>query len=373
MKSILYILSFFLMGAIEASDFGEFRMPKSANLVLQEDWSSGTIDPEKWYTLHRKWSDGNNGVVRKNVFIRKENVNGKLKNVLVCRGHGDHYHGDVVGYQGNRNRVGGVIVSKSFFASGLYEIVFKIGSKQKSENAPQNPMRPIGMVPAIWTYAYRWVDADKAKPFEFSSKQPMYNPLFKHRKYHANEYWSEIDFPEFGKWQKLGEGLYNTFLQNKHESLIFKTKSAIDGEYHSLKTIWRTELVPFEGLKDEQVAEYNGYYWVQDKEVDYNQYLGQPFKKLGTNQYAVYKGKYARHYIDDEFVGENLKWVPSMAAQLNIGVWFPHWGGKAPWSESSMQISSVKVWEFNDAGDVRGILVDDIHDTMDATGAPIKR
>lgn len=56
-----------------------------------------------------------------------------------------------------------------------------------------------------------------------------------------------------------------------------------------------------------------------------------------------------------------------MAAQLNIGVWFPQWAGKAPWSESSISIASVKVWQFDDAGDVRGILVDDISSNIDST------
>ena len=66
-------------------------------------------------------------------------------------------------------------------------------------------------------------------------------------------------------------------------------------------------------------------------------------------------------------------YVPAMAAQLNIGVWFPNWGGKAPWSESSVSIASVKVWQFDDPGDVRGILTDDIPPNMDEKGAPLKR
>ena len=86
-------------------------------------------------------------------------VDGKNKNVLICRGHGDEYQGPVVGWQGNKNRVGGVIVSKQFFASGRYDIVIKIGEVKIKKSGPKDPIRPIGMVPAIWTYAYRWVQA----------------------------------------------------------------------------------------------------------------------------------------------------------------------------------------------------------------------
>ncbi|MAE18499.1 MAG: hypothetical protein QF755_06940 [Candidatus Peribacteraceae bacterium] len=266
-----------------------------------------------------------------------------------------------------------MIVSKQFFASGRYDVVIKIGEVKRKNSSPKDPIRPIGMVLAIWTYAYRWVQAPEIQAKDFITDIPLYNPHLNRHGYNANEYWSEIDFPEFGKNQNMEQELYNTFMQNKHQSRKYSTSSVIDGQYHTMTTIWRTHLVPMPDLKDEQFIKYGGYYWIQDKQVNYENYLGQPFKKLSKDNYSVYKGKSATHYIDGKFVGSNLQWVPSMAGQLNIGVWFPEWGGEEPWAESFISVASVKVWQYNDPGDVHGILTEDILSNMDQKGIPSTR
>ena len=51
--------------------------------------------------------------------------------MLICRGHGNDYQGSVVGWEGNKTRVGGVIVSKQFFASDHYDMVMKIGAVKR--------------------------------------------------------------------------------------------------------------------------------------------------------------------------------------------------------------------------------------------------
>ncbi len=350
----------------------DMTMPPGAKLVFEEDWSSGRIDPGKWYLLHRKWGDGNNGVVRQNVVLARDTVNGKVQNVLVCRGHGDRYKGAVVGWQGHVDRVGGVIVSKTFFASGRFEVVMKIGDRTPVPGGPEDPARPIGMVPAVWTYGCRWVNAGKGEQGKFSKDNPLYNPHLDFRGWNNNEYWSELDFPEFGKGQDFTEGLYNGFLNRNQQSRKFPVKSATDGRYHTFTTIWRTHLQPLAGVSDDQVVASGGYWWVQDKSIPFEQYRGNPLKRLGRNQYAVCMGKEAIHFIDGKYVGTNPTFVPAMAAQLNIGVWFPEWGGAAPWAESSISVASVKIWQFNDPGDVRGILTNDIGDTMDQQGKPLK-
>jgi hypothetical protein len=55
----------------------------------------------------------------------------------------------------------------------------------------------------------------------------MYNPYLNFRGWNNNEYWSELDFPEFGKGQNLEAGLYNTFLNRNHQSRQFSTKALI--------------------------------------------------------------------------------------------------------------------------------------------------
>jgi len=346
-------------------------LPEHAELALSEDWSSGTIDSEKWYQLRKKWGNGNNGVVPENVFLSRDLVDGVEKNVLVCRAHGDLYQGEIVGYEGSKSRVGGVIVSKAFFASGRYEVVMKVGDPHPHPGGPAVPTSPSGAIPAVWTYSYRWVSAPEGSQNRFSRSVPMFNPHFSGYAGTANEYWSEIDFPEFGKAGKFDQGLYNTFLQNRHESKSFDVQRAVDGQYHRLTTEWRTHLVPIPDVQDHQVIEAEGVYWIQDPDISFTTYFGNPLKKLNENQYAVYAGLVSSHWIDGQFVGENRNDVPSMAAQLNLGIWLPDWAGPAEWKTAESRFSSIRIWQYNDAGDLHNILTEDITDNFDPLGNPL--
>ncbi len=106
--------------------------------------------------------------------------------------------------------------------------------------------------------------------------------------------------------------------------------------------------------------------------MPYNAYFGNPLKRLGKDRYAVYAGLRADHYIDGKKVGENLVFVPSMAGQLTLGIWLPEWAGKAPWEEATTSFASVKVWQFNDPGDVRGVITENITDTYREDGSPLR-
>jgi hypothetical protein len=146
---------------------------------------------------------------------------------------------------------------------------------------------------------------------------------------------------------------------------------ASDGNYHTYTTDWRTHLVPLKGIKDSDVRESEGFYWVATKEVPFESTFGNPLKRLGKDDYAVYAGKTATHWIDGRFIGQNTKFVPCMSAQLNLGVWLPKWAGEADWKVSSIQIASVKVWQYGDPGDVLNFLTDDIEDNFKVDGSPI--
>lgn len=348
-------------------------LPPQAKLVLAEDWSGGKIDPSRWYVPRKKWGQGNSGVSPANVRIARDQVGAAEKPVLVCQANGDLYTGEVVGYEGSRSRVGGIVVSRGFFASGRYEVVMKIGGTTRQDGGPEDPMRPRGAVPAVWTYGYRYVSVPKEGMDAFHAPEPLYNPNMKAYGGGANEYWSELDFPEFGKGGDFDKALYNTFLQNKHQPRTFDVRPMIDGRYHTLTTDWRTKLVPLADITDAQVAEKDGFHWVRDRAVPFNLYLGNPLKRLGKDRYAVYAGDRADHYLDGKKVAENPTFVPSMAAQLTLGVWLPGWGGPAPWRQATVSFASVKVWQFGDEGDVRGILTQDIDDNYQADGTPVKK
>ena len=338
-------------------------LPEKATLTLDENWSSGEIDSKTWYSLRKQWEEGNAGVVPENVSMVEDTLDGKPIQALRCEAHGDRYDGPIVGLQGETKRVGGVLVSKQHFASGRFQIVAKIGSK----DAP----RPKGMVPALWTYGFRIVKVDAALSDDFQATEPLYHPYLQKWLKGNCFYWSEIDFPEYGKAGEYQTPMYNTFLGSQKDSLTFDVGDASDGNYHTYTTDWRTHLVPLKGIKDSDVRESEGFYWVATKEVPFESTFGNPLKRLGKDDYAVYAGKTATHWIDGRFIGQNTKFVPCMSAQLNLGVWLPKWAGEADWKVSSIQIASVKVWQYGDPGDVLNFLTDDIEDNFKVDGSPI--
>ncbi|MGB0992678.1 MAG: glycoside hydrolase family 16 protein [Akkermansiaceae bacterium] len=368
MNRYLFLLYSFFTAVIAVSNACEQNvipsLPKSAKLALHEDWSSGKIDPSRWYRLRKQWGKGNAGVVPENVSVVRDMVNGKGQSVLQCSANGDLYDGSVTGQWKKKARVGGVIVSKQHFASGRFEVVMKIGT-------PENP-QPAGMVPAIWTYGYRMVKIKTDKPNNFHRKHPLYHPYLQEWGAGQAFYWSEIDFPEFGKKGDYKTPMYNTFLNKQHHSTTFDAHGAADGNYHTYTTEWRTGLVPIHGVKDSQVAEAEGFYWVQDKSIPYKNYWGSPLKRLGKDKYAVCRGLTATHWIDGKYIGKNTKLVPAMSGQLNLGVWLPEWAGPAKWKTSTVRFASIKVWQYNDPGDVKGILTDDITNNFDQSGNPVR-
>jgi len=358
---------------VRAEDATEVpALPAKAELALEEDWSSGAIDDQTWYRPRKKWGGGNHGVVPENVFITTDNVSGSIQNVLECRAHGDRYQGDIVGLWGKPQRVGGVLVSQRYFASGRFEVVLKIGAKEKHAGGPIDPMRPKGAIPAVWTFAYRFVEGDNTKQEDFVASAPLYNPHMPAYGIAANEYWSELDFPEFGKAGKFDSAMYNTFLQKQHDNRFFDVSQAIDGDYHTYTTQWRTQLTPLPDIRDDQVVEAEGYWWVKDKAIPFDKYYGNPLLRRGQDDYLLYEGKIAEHWIDGEKVGENTRWVPAMAAQLTMGVWLPDWAGPADWETASMRIASVKVWQFADEGDICHVLKGNLDNNFRKDGQPIE-
>ncbi len=354
-----YLSSIMIFAALASSRADEVALPplpSSARLVFHENWSAGRVDSSQWYMLRKKWGQGNHGVTPDNVAIKRDTVNDTEQNVLVCQADGDQYRGAITGAKGEKTRVGGVIATKQFFASGRYEVVMKVG-RPDGEGAPA---QPNGAVPAIWLYAYRWAETSAEKPTAFNADAPLFNPNLKVSGSPATEYWSEIDFPELGKNGDFTHGGYNVFCQNRYEWKTFAMPPVADGKYHTYDMEWRTGLKPLTNVTDAQVIEYNGFWWVQDKAIPINSYLGNPLKRLGANHYAACTGLTVQNLVDGKKVGGNTRNVPCMAAQLTMGVWLPGWGGLAPWQTAQVFFGPVKIWEYDDLGDVRGILTEDV-------------
>jgi len=355
-KCLFAIVVIVSVGPLRADVAGLPPLPATAWLAFQEDWPGSQLDTSRWYALRKKWGQGNNGVTPDNVAIKRDSINGKEQNVLVCEAHGDQYQGAMTGAKGEKVRVGGVIATKQFFAAGRYEVVMKVGAP----TGDSAPAQPKGAVPAIWTYAYRWVETPADKQTAFNAEVPMFNPGLKVPGSPATEYWSEIDFPELGKNGDFTHGGYNVFCQTRYDWKTFAVPPITDGQYHTYDMEWRTGLKPLPAIKDSQVVESNGFWWVQDKAISINAYLGNPLKRLGKDDYAACTGLTVQNWVDGKMVGGNANHVPCMAGQLTIGVWLPGWGGPAPWQTAQVSFGSVKIWQYDDPGDVRGVLTEDV-------------
>jgi hypothetical protein len=350
-KHLAVVLSISAAAPLRADEVVLPSLPSGAKLVFQENWSVGHVDSSQWYMLHKKWGQGNNGVTPDNVAIKRDTVNGTEQNVLVCQADGDQYRGAITGAKSEKARVGGVIATKQFFASGRYEVAMKVGVPS-GEGAPAQPK---GAVPAIWTYSYRWAETPAEKQTAFNANAPLYNPNLKVSGSPATEYWSEIDFPELGKNGDFTHGGYNVFCQNRYEWKTYAVPPVMDGKYHTYVMEWHTGLKPLPDAKDSQVIEHNGFWWVRDKTILINSYLGNPLKRLGKDEYAVCCGLTAQYWVDGKMVGQSTGNVPCMAAQLTMGVWLPAWAGPA-----QVFFGPVKIWQYDDPGDVRGILTEDV-------------
>jgi hypothetical protein len=343
-------------------------LPEGARLVLEEYWAGETPDPARWYLPRKQWGEGNHGVVPENVAIEEDTVRGERTRVLVCHARGDRYTGPIRGQWNRPDRVGGVIVSRAFFASGRFEVTMKIGDASPQPGGPSDPRRPAGAVPAIWTYGHRLEKIEPALAATFPRDRPLYHPHLQEWGPGMAFHWSEIDFPEFGKAGRFDRPMYNTFLNKQHHSLEFDLPQAADGAYHTYVTEWRTELVSRPELRDEQMAEAEGFWWVRDPAVPWESYWGAPFRRLGPDRFALCAGRVARHWFDGRLVGENTRWVPALSAQLTLGIWLPQWAGPADWASSAVRFAAVRVWQYGDPGDALGVLRDNITDSFDRAG-----
>ena len=346
-------------------------LKEGAVLALDETWSSG-IDPSKWYVMRRHWGNGHHGVVPENVHVELESIaDGGKQPVLICEAHGEKYDGPVKGLWNRGDRVGGVIASKAFFASGRFEVSMRVGGAVKAEDGPEDPTHPIGSIPAIWVFA-GWNTRVKPELSDgYVEENPLYQPYLQEYGRGNAYYWSELDFCELGKKGDFSHGLYNTFLHKKTDSQVLPVQVA-DGQFHTYTTEWRTTLVELKDLHDDQVIEHEGRWWVRDLKVPFSSYWGNSLKKIGPNRYAVHQGQIARHWIDGKFIGENTKFVPCIAAQLSLGVWLPDWAGPAPWKVSRVSFGRVRIWQYGDEGDVKGLLTNDQPDNIGKDGDLMK-
>ncbi|MCB9424250.1 MAG: cadherin-like domain-containing protein [Actinobacteria bacterium] len=110
--------------------------------ALFDDFDNG-IDPQRWLIADKAWGGDNGGVVPANVAV--------ADGVVHLSAHGDDYVGDVLGHGERTTRVGAVIVTRDYYASGRYEVHARVPEV-------------LGAASAFWSFHY----------IEYSPTQPEY-------------------------------------------------------------------------------------------------------------------------------------------------------------------------------------------------------
>lgn len=263
-----------------------------------DDFSSGRLDPAKWYAANKNWGgkvngvDYNGGVVPQNLYVK----NG----ILQCEAHGNLYEGDVLGIckDGSKRtdgkRVGACAVTRDYFASGSYEIRAKVA--------------PVpGVCCTMWTFEYEEYD----------------EPIPGYHWYADDEYCvinHEIDIEMPGRpgsahqnigydyalcntWRGEWDGEYTT-------SYTKLPKAQDDGQFHVYRFDWHTG------------------------------------DKAGTITPRV------EFYFDGVCVQTNYTHIPTKAGRLWVGAWFPNgWAGTPDFDTSVFEVDYVSITPFHEEND----------------------
>lgn len=281
----------------EFSELNHPSPPVQIN-VLFEDFDNaegGTIlNPEKWLVINKQWSSGhqgpNHGVVPENLEL--------TGNTILFKGHGDNYTGPVQGFGGN-TRVGSVIATKDYYASGRYEVRAKLA--------------PVGVCTAFWTYHYIEDEYNSSSPgteiknteidWEFPGDNNGPNSLQEAR---CNT-WGGLCNGWTGEYSARAD-LFQAPTVNNVNDLI--------NSYHTYRIDWHTggggETPRVEWYIDDVLVEY----------YDHSKFSG-----------------------DEDNVGFR-------AARFWVGVWYSSWSGLPDHDEVNCEVDWVRITPFNEPNDV---------------------
>ena len=267
--------------------------------AFYDDFSSGTVDPTKWYAANKNWGgkvdkwsseDYNGGVVPSNLFVK----NG----ILQCVAHGNLYEGDILGIakdgkqRKDGKRVGACAVTRDYFASGSYEIRAKV--------APAT-----GVCCTMWTFEYE----------ELYPGDPGFQGS---GEYYVVNHEIDIEMPGRPGSAHTNIGydyaLCNTWVGEKGNeytaSHMKLPQRQDDGNFHTYRFDWHTG------------------------------------DKAGTITPRV------EFYFDGVPVVTNYTHIPTKAGRLWVGAWFPKgWAGTPDFDTSVFEVDYVKITPFNEEND----------------------
>ena len=260
---------------------------QATDAVFYDDFSSGTLDPDKWLVAYKNWGgkvtengekvDYNGGVLPQNVSVQ----NGKL----ILTGNGNLYQGALKGVNkdGSRRadgkRTGAAIATKEYYASGSYEVVAKVSPE-------------LGACSAIWTFEYEedW-DTGEITNHEIDIEMPGRPSAEK-----TNQ---SYRYALCNTWVGENEGEYKTGYTDI-------SVNQADGAFHKYRFDWHT------GNENEEPR--------------------------------------VEFYFDDVLTYTAKESIPTNAGRLWIGLWFPNgWAGTPDFDTSDFEIDSVKITPFHES------------------------
>lgn len=274
------------------------------------DYFTSGLDPQRWLIADKQWGGDNGGVYHTNV--RRRTGGG-----IILEAHGDTYVPDAAHAADPRGgrRVGAAIVTRNYYASGLYEVRAKI---------PPN----LGACTAFWPFHYigysngdagYWAEPSPIRNTEIDWEMPTdYVPVASTGIHSAISFNYQRENNWGGQWG--GEGGESS-LRN------IGTSSIADGAFHTFGIRWKSGTDTTGGLRTPGTVE-----WLLD-------------------------GAVVRTFTGATFGQDN---VPFRGARFWIGIWFPAsgyhrltsagtytdsvgWAGDPSFSTAQLEIQWVRI------------------------------
>ena len=291
--------------------------------IFFDDFSSGTLDPEKWLISAKAWGGDNGGVAPKNVSLVEDTDNGSPIIALRLEAHGDNYSGDLI-HNGRSTRVGSAIATREYHASGRYEVRARV--------APE-----YGTCTAFWPFHYidhrmgeaeYWHEPNPRRNTEIDWEFPTDlagsdTGNFSFTKARTNSWGGQ-----FGG--EGGEHKGRKVLTDEFGVPLDLAAEALDGNYHTFTIEWRS---------GSDTGEEN---------------IGRT--EVGSVRWLL-DGRLVDELHDVEFGQGN---VPFRAARFWLGTWFPAagygddvgWTGDPNFDTTAAHIAWVRITPFDESRDV---------------------
>jgi hypothetical protein len=296
--------------------------PTPQTNVFFDDFSSGTLSPEKWLISSKAWGGDNGGVSPENVTLVDDTDNGEPIIALRLEAHGDEYTGDHI-HNGRRTRVGAAIATREYHASGRYEVRARV--------APE-----YGTCTAFWPFHYidhrmgeaeYWHEPNPRRNTEIDWEFPTDlagsdTGNFSFTKARTNSWGGQ-----FGG--EGGEHKGRIVLSDETGSPLDLAAEALDGKYHTFTIEWRSGA----DVGDETIGR----------------------STVGSVRWLI-DGQLVDELNDVEFGQGN---VPYRAARFWLGTWFPSagyagdvgWTGNPNFDTTAAHIAWVRITPFDEARD----------------------